>query len=98
MASAGYPGSPRTGDAITGLEAALAPGAFVLHAGTVRAEDGSIRTAGGRVLAVGAHATGLEDAARLAYEAVERIHWLGEHHRRDIGRAQLSLTRGPPEN
>ena len=36
----------------------------------------------------------LEDAARLAYEAVARIHWDGEHHRRDIGRRALPNRRG----
>jgi phosphoribosylamine--glycine ligase len=90
MAAAGYPGKPRTGDRIDGLEAPLPPGAFVMHAGTTRAPDGSIVTSGGRVLAVGARAQTLEEAARAAYGAVGHIHWEGEHHRRDIGRRALS--------
>jgi phosphoribosylamine---glycine ligase len=89
MASGGYPGKPRTGDRIDGLDTTLPPGAFVLHAGTARAEDGAVVTAGGRVLTVGAHAATLEDAARMAYDVVGRIHWEGEHHRRDIGRRAL---------
>ena len=89
MAAEGYPARPRTGDRIDGLDAALPEGAFVLHAGTTRGEDGAIRTSGGRVLAVGAHAGTLQDAAAAAYQAVERIHWPGEHHRRDIGRRAL---------
>jgi phosphoribosylamine--glycine ligase len=60
-----------------------------MQAGTARAGDGSILTSGGRVLAVGAHAATLEDAARTAYDAVARIHWPGEHHRLDIGRRAL---------
>ncbi len=47
-------------------------------------------TSGGRVLAVGASATTLEDAARVAYDVVGRIRWDGEHHRQDIGRRALS--------
>jgi phosphoribosylamine---glycine ligase len=90
MAAAGYPGMPRTGDRIDGLDAPVGPGAFVHHAGTARAADGSVVTSGGRVLAVGAHASTLEEAARVAYEVVERIHWEGEHHRRDIGRRALA--------
>jgi phosphoribosylamine--glycine ligase len=90
MAAAGYPGPPRTGDRIEGLETPLPAGAFVLHAGTAPGEGGSIVTSGGRVLSVGASASTLEDAARLAYEAVGRIHWEGEHHRRDIGRRALT--------
>jgi phosphoribosylamine--glycine ligase len=90
MAAAGYPGKPRTGDRIAGLEEPLPPGSFVLHAGTARDEGGSIVTSGGRVLAVGAHAPALEEAARSAYEAVGHIRWEGEHHRHDIGRRALA--------
>jgi phosphoribosylamine--glycine ligase len=90
MAAAGYPSAPRAGDRIDGLDAELAPGAFVFHAGTSRGPGGEVVTSGGRVLAVGASARTLEEAARVAYAAVERIRWDGEHHRRDIGRRALS--------
>jgi phosphoribosylamine--glycine ligase len=90
MAAAGYPSSPRAGDAIEGLDAPMPPGVFVRHAGTRLAPDGRIVTAGGRVLAVGAHGETLRQAAATAYDAVSRIHWLGEHHRNDIGRRALS--------
>jgi phosphoribosylamine--glycine ligase len=90
MAAEGYPGKPRSGDRIDGLDSPLPPGAFVLHAGTTRAPDGAICTSGGRVLTVGASADTLELAARAAYDAVGRIHWPGEHHRRDIGSRALS--------
>jgi phosphoribosylamine--glycine ligase len=93
MAAHGYPGTPRTGDRIDGLDLAsraLPPGAFVLHAGTARAADGSIVTAGGRVLTVGARASSIAEAARVAYDLVGRIHWDGEHHRRDIGHRTLA--------
>jgi phosphoribosylamine--glycine ligase len=96
MAAAGYPGKPRTGDRIDGLDAAPPPGAFVLHAGTARAADGPVVTAGGRVLAVGAHAAHLEDAARVAYDVVGRIRWDGEHHRRDIGSRALARSSAGP--
>jgi phosphoribosylamine--glycine ligase len=93
MAAEGYPGKPRTGDRIEGLDAPLPPGAFVLHAGTERTPDGSIVTRGGRVLAVGASAPVLQEAARIAYDVVGRIRWDGEHHRRDIGRRALAPSR-----
>jgi phosphoribosylamine--glycine ligase len=89
MAAAGYPAAPRSGDVIEGLETPLSPGAFVYHAGTKRAADGTIRTSGGRVLTVGASAPTLEEAARLAYRTVASIHWPGEHHRQDIGHRAL---------
>jgi phosphoribosylamine--glycine ligase len=92
MAAAGYPGRPRTGDRIEGLDRVLPAGASILHAGTSRAADGSVVTAGGRVLAVSAHRTNLRDAARVAYDAVAQIGWPGEHHRSDIGRRALDKT------
>src|SRR5579871_3371701 len=48
MAAHGYPGTPRTGDAITGIEGC---GAQVFHAGTKLGEN-RLETAGGRVLGV----------------------------------------------
>lgn len=96
MAAEGYPGAPRSGDAIEGLDASLEPGAFVLHAGTTRNEGGAVVTAGGRVLTVGGHAGTLDAAARIAYRAAAGIHFRGEHHRSDIGhraiRRSMSLA------
>jgi phosphoribosylamine--glycine ligase len=89
MAAEGYPGKVRAGDVIEGLDAPLPPGAFAMHAGTSLRPDGNVITAGGRVLAVGARARTLSEAAGIAYDAVGRIHWPGEHHRRDIGRRAL---------
>jgi phosphoribosylamine---glycine ligase len=85
MAAEGYPGKPRTGDAILGLDLPLEPGAFVLHAGTACGEGGSVVTAGGRVLTVGAEGATLAEAAAKAYRTVGHIHFPGEHHRTDIG-------------
>ncbi len=85
MAAEGYPGKPRTGDVIDGLAEPLAPGAFVLHAGTARRADGAFVTAGGRVLTVGARGPTLAEAAATAYRTVSRIRFAGEHHRKDIG-------------
>ena len=52
LAAAGYPGTPRGGDAISGIEQAEAiEGVAVYHAGT-RLEGGRVVTSGGRVLGV----------------------------------------------
>ncbi|MEZ4269055.1 MAG: phosphoribosylamine--glycine ligase [Myxococcota bacterium] len=86
MASEGYPASPRTGDAISGLaEAAAVPGAVVHHAGTALDADGTVRSAGGRVLSVTGLGATVGEAAAVAYAGVARIRWAGEHHRSDIG-------------
>jgi phosphoribosylamine--glycine ligase len=84
MAAAGYPGTPRAGDAITGIEDAEAMGATVFHAGTKVAGDRLV-TAGGRVLGVTASARTLGDAIEAAYGAVARIRFDGAQFRRDIG-------------
>lgn len=89
MAAEGYPAKPAAGDAIQGLDAPLPEGAFVLHAGT-RAEGDAVVTAGGRVLTVGAYGASFASARDAAYQAVSRIHWRGEHHRKDIGHRALA--------
>ena len=89
MAAEGYPARPAQGDRIEGLDAALPDGAFVFHAGTVL-DEGVTRTAGGRVLTVGARADSFEAARAAAYQAVALIQWRGEHHRSDIGHRALS--------
>ncbi len=88
LASEGYPGTPRTGLPITGIEQAEAAGAVVFHAGT-RRSDGNLVTAGGRVLGVTASAAGLPGAIERVYAAVRQIHFEGMHYRRDIGRKGL---------
>lgn len=85
MAAEGYPGKPRTGDAIRGLDAPLETGAYVFHAGTAPGDREAVVTAGGRVLAVGGRGATLDDAAAIAYRTVAKIAWPGEHHRSDIG-------------
>ncbi len=86
IASHNYPGTPRTGDPIEGLDevaAQDAPDAYVLHAGTKRDSD-AIVSAGGRVLSVTARGTNLAQARERAYAAVDRIGLDGSHHRTDI--------------
>jgi len=84
LASAGYPGEPKTGVPIDGLEdAAAVPGVQVFHSGTT-VRDGRVLTAGGRVLAVSALGASLEDARGLAYEACGRVSFDGMQYRRDI--------------
>ena len=85
MAAAGYPGSPKKGDVITGLtEANAVEGAVVFHAGTKR-EGEAVKTNGGRVLAVTATGATVDEAAELAYRAVSAVKWEGAQYRKDIG-------------
>ena len=83
MAAAGYPLSPRKGDAISGLPAD-ADDAMVFHAGTAQV-DGQLLTSGGRVLCVTALGDSVKLAQQKAYSALQGIHFAGAQARRDIG-------------
>ncbi|MEU8436509.1 phosphoribosylamine--glycine ligase [Streptomyces sp. NPDC029216] len=86
IASHNYPGTPRTGDPIEGLDEVAAedgPEAYVLHAGT-RREGDAVVSAGGRVLSVTATGSDLAQARERAYKAVARIRLDGAQHRTDI--------------
>ncbi|GEK52819.1 phosphoribosylamine--glycine ligase [Vreelandella venusta] len=84
IAAGGYPGSYRKGDVIHGLEQAGQAQCKVFHAGTAQAADGSIVTAGGRVLCVTALGNTVSAAQQQAYQGVKAIHWEGAEFRRDI--------------
>jgi phosphoribosylamine--glycine ligase len=84
MASAGYPGSYKTGFPITGLDS-LDQDILVFHAGTkVGSEPGQVLTNGGRVLTVVATGKTIAQAREKVYDNIPRIHFDGCHYRRDI--------------
>ena len=83
LASAGYPASSSSGDPISGLDL-VADGVEVTHAGTALAPDGTIVTAGGRVLNVTALGADAERARASAYAAAMMISFEGMQLRRDI--------------
>ena len=84
-AADGYPSSPRTGDAISGIdEARSIEGVSVYCAGVAAGDDGGLVTAGGRVLNVCGRGPTLAEARARAYEGVARIGWRGMYHRTDI--------------
>ncbi|MDA0874751.1 MAG: phosphoribosylamine--glycine ligase [Bacteroidetes bacterium] len=90
MASAGYPGSYVKGKAIRGVEVAdRLEGVQVFHAGTAVDAEGTLRSTGGRVLAVSARGHDLRAALDRAYAGVKAIDFDGAVHRRDIGHRGL---------
>jgi phosphoribosylamine--glycine ligase len=96
LASPGYPGRPLQGEAIAGLDRAAAlPGVEIFHAGTAHAADGTLVSAGGRVLDVCATGPDLVEALRRAYAAVAEVDWPGKVYRRDIGRRVVAAAVSP---
>lgn len=84
LASEGYPDTPHTGRALTGLaEAEQVEGVHLAHAATARTDDGFVAT-GGRVLSVVATGADFGQARERAYEAIGRIGLEGGQYRRDI--------------
>ncbi|BBX46548.1 phosphoribosylamine--glycine ligase [Mycobacterium cookii] len=82
LAAENYPGRPRVGDVIVGSDAD-----GVLHAGTVRRDDGAVVSSGGRVLSVVGTGPDLAAARSAAYDILASIKLPGSHFRTDIGSA-----------
>jgi len=92
--SGGYPQAYQKGMPIFVNRAAVeAVGARVFFAGAINdkrsssqaSPAGPLVTSGGRVLAVSAHGTTLEEAREKAYRAMEAVSFDGMFYRRDIG-------------
>ena len=84
MAAEGYPGTPRKGTLIKGVDAVRGEHVEVFHAGTATGEAGLVAN-GGRVLNVTALGASVAEAQSRAYAAVDRIEWPEGFCRRDIG-------------
>jgi phosphoribosylamine--glycine ligase len=84
LAADGYPGPPRSGDVISGLDTIFGDEAWVLHAGTRIGDNGAVVSSGGRVLTVVGTGPDLARARDTAYAALARIALPGSHFRTDI--------------
>ncbi len=82
LASRGYPVGSSSGDEITGLDR-VPEDVEVTHAGTAE-RDGTVVTAGGRVLNVTALGDDVPAARAAAYAAADMIEFDGRQLRRDI--------------
>ncbi len=96
LAARGYPGEVQTGVPIDGLGrvASAFPDVRVFHAG-VKETDGTLVTAGGRVMTVVGKGATFEAAMARTYAAVECIHFEGMQYRRDIGQKALRPDPAP---
>ncbi len=85
-ASEGYPSAPRTGDAISGIDAARAMDGVEVFCAGVAEFDGTLVTSGGRVLDVTGRGATIDEARRRAMAGVAEISWPGIQYRTDIAR------------
>ena len=83
LAAAGYPETPKKGDAIRGLPK-NEEDFHVFHSGTAE-KNGNVVTNGGRVLCVTALGDKVKIAAERAYQVVDEIRFDGMQFRKDIG-------------
>ena len=90
LAAGGYPESYATGDVIRGLPGADGEDCKVFHAGTKLSADGSVLTAGGRVLCVVALGDSVASAQARAYQGVAEIEFQRRYYRHDIGHRALA--------
>ena len=91
-AAGGYPESYKKGDIISiDQNRSLTENDHIFHAGT-EISDGSLRTAGGRVMAVTSTASSLHAALAQAYNIMGTIDWPGKHYRTDIGHRAIKAS------
>lgn len=85
-ASEGYPGSYHKNISIT-IPGSMPAGTTLFHAGTT-VSDGSLKTSGGRVLAVTGMGADIDSARAAAYDALQQIEFEGITYRKDIALLQ----------
>ena len=95
LAAEGYPADPVRDVPLETRVQDLPPDVVVHHAGTRLADDGSVVSAGGRVLSVTAVAEDPDTAVDDAYRAVDRLLVPGLFCRRDIAPRAVSTGADP---
>lgn len=84
LTSQGYPGRYEKGKLISGLENNQE--SIILHAGTLKNQEGNYITNGGRVIAVTSLDHEMNKALEKSFEIAEHIQFEGKYYRKDIGK------------
>ncbi len=82
IVSGGYPESYEKNKVISGLENITT--SMVFHAGT-KLEGDTIKTNGGRVLAITSFGNSMEEALQKSYQSIEKVRFEKMNYRKDIG-------------
>jgi phosphoribosylamine---glycine ligase len=83
MASAGYPGTYKTGFPVKGINS-INKDVKIFHAGTKLSDNLEVLTDGGRVLTIVATGRTIADARNTVYDNIAKIHFEGCFYRKDI--------------
>ncbi len=83
LCAEGYPGAPRTGDRIEGVDK-LPDGVYAFHGATAATPSGGFITSGGRVMHIVAGGATVAEARERAYQGAERVTFTGKFYRSDI--------------
>jgi len=86
-----YPGPPRTGMPIAGLEG-LPEHVLAFHGATKRDAKGNLVVGGGRVMHMVASGDTIAEARERAYVAAERVTFEGKFYRSDIAQAEVAVA------
>jgi len=82
LVSGGYPEAYEKGKEISGI--VQVEESIVFHAGT-KNDNGTIKTNGGRVIALTSFGETMEDALEKSFSSAEKISFEGKYYRKDIG-------------
>ncbi|CAH0715820.1 unnamed protein product, partial [Brenthis ino] len=94
IASKGYPETSTKGCVISGISQLSKQQVMVFHSGVSRGANGSLVTAGGRVLLLAARRGSLRAAAAAATQAAAAVDFPGAQYRKDIARRAFSKVNG----
>ncbi len=86
-----YPGPPRTGMPIAGLEG-LPEHVLAFHGATKRDAKGNLVVGGGRVMHMVASGDTIAEARERAYVAAERVTFEGKFYRSDIAQPEVAVA------
>ncbi|MFP3879473.1 MAG: phosphoribosylamine--glycine ligase [Dehalococcoidia bacterium] len=95
MASGGYPDNYRTGFPVQGMDSVNGD-VLLFHAGTKLEDDGTVCTAGGRVLTVVGVGKDMAEARNKVYNNISRISFEGCYYRKDIALREIDEINSRP--
>jgi len=95
MASGGYPDNYRAGFPVQGMDSVNGD-VLLFHAGTKLEDDGTVRTAGGRVLTVVGTGKDMAEARNKVYNNISRISFEGCYYRKDIALREIDEINSRP--